>query len=202
MHQHKQFNHKSLAFILTTLIVLVMSFSYFTSSASASPLKTGDVESDEIVISDINYIDGVDLSQEEIQEELKKHTENTTSDLNSDYFSTLADTPTALSASIIRISSDIHQLYLNYAGTASINSFRIRNLTISNTNILFPEQYYSNSYLLKDTNGQASGSQYLATFNAPISTTKFRVKMGTLEGYYHAYGWRVGIISNGVVTVK
>lgn len=202
MQKNKQFNNKSLTFVLITMAALIISFINFPSSVSASSLDTEDVESSETLVLDINYIDGVGLSEEEIQEELKKQTESIASELNSDSFSTFAATPTTLSASIIRISSDIHQLYLNYSGSATINSFRIRNLTISNTNLLFPKQYHSESHIFKNTNGQASGSQYLATFNAPTSTKQFRVKIGSLEGYYHAYGWRVGVIKNGVVTVR
>lgn len=202
MNQYKKQSFKYFYNFLIILAILFMSFFSFTSVASASTLENEDIGSDETLILETHYIDGVGLTQEEIQEELEKQTETTASPLNNNSFSTFAASPTVLTASIIRISSDIHQLYLNYSGSATINSFRIRNLTISNTNLLFPEQYHSESYIFKSTGGRASGSQYLSTFTAPASVKKFKVKMGSVEAYYHALGWRPGVVNNGTVTVK
>ncbi|EXJ24091.1 hypothetical protein ADIAL_0426 [Alkalibacterium sp. AK22] len=202
----KYCNTKALHILLITLAVFCVSFIIFIPSVSASVISSNNVN-EEVIEFEPFYIDGTGLTEKEIQEQVEAKVQEQLKtkvgiqNVNNNDFSIQA-TPTLLTAGIVRISGDIHQLYLNYKGTATINSFRLRNVRISNTNLLIPRTYHNESYVFKSTTGLASGSQYLFTFTAPSTATKLRVSVGSLEAYYHSSGWRSGLIDNGEVTVR
>ncbi|MGM0157512.1 hypothetical protein IGI47_001824 [Enterococcus sp. AZ191] len=110
--------------------------------------------------------------------------------------------PTIIGANIIRMSGTTCQLYLAWSGTESISSWRANNIKATNLNLIGPATYLNINNYFRNTTASLVGTTYVGTMSIPTRETRVRVSVSNLQAYYLIYGWRSGIINNGIVIIN
>lgn len=109
---------------------------------------------------------------------------------------------TVVGANIIRMSGTTCQLYISWAGTDSIGTWRANNIKATNLNLISPVTYLNINNYSRETTASPVGTCYVGIMSIPTGETKAKVSATNLQAYYLSYGWRSGIINNGTVVIN
>lgn len=113
-----------------------------------------------------------------------------------------------VSVSLIRDgnSKDV-QVYMNWSGDFSINSFRFKELTVASSNWLSSKPYGTvgtgNSYKTYSVTASTVASCYITTVKIPTDVEKAKVTVSDLQVYAVAKGsWISGLLASKNITIN
>lgn len=113
-----------------------------------------------------------------------------------------------VSVSLIRDgnSTDV-QVYLNWSGDFSINSFRFKKLTVASSNLLSSKTYGTvgtgKSYKTYNVTASTVASRYITKFTIPTDVEKAKVTVSNLQVYELVNGsWISGLLASKNITIN